>query len=352
MESTKGDMSDAVERAGPDGELARLRQVLDAASDAYLCGDAARLLVDCNRAAESLFGWSRAELVGRPAAEVLDPDDHRDENARLVHSILATPPETPGHDPVRLMLRRRDGSLFDAEVSFWTTGVAGDRLLHSLVRDVTERVRLTQELTEQTERLVEAQRIAGVGSWTWRPEDDAITWSAELYRIFGVDRDAVVNYTSFTERLHPEGRAQVEETIQAALEAGEDFSFDARIVRDDGSIRWIRSRGTPSIELRDGARLLIGTVQDITERKLVEIRAARAEARFRAAFEHSTLGMLLWCRDDGTVVANRAAGDMLGRNPAHLSAKDLTAFVHPDDAATVVALVEELLSGERPSLEQ
>lgn len=139
--------------------------------------------------------------------------------------------------------------------------------------------------------LNEAQRVAHIGSWEWDILADRVTWSDELYRIYGLEPGSIeVTYQAYMERVHPEDREQTAASVGAALEGEEGFEFEERIVRPDGEVRVIQSKG---YVVRDESGLpqrMIGTCHDITERKRVEIELGeRMQALDRSNAELSML---------------------------------------------------------------
>ena len=119
--------------------------------------------------------------------------------------------------------------------------------------------------------LVEAQALANIGSWEWDLQAGTLVWSAQLYRILGVDAGVPLTVDIFTDRLHPDDRMSVEGQIATSVRSGRPLEYEARIVRaDDGETRWISARGRAT-KGDDGAIARItGTVQDITARKLAQ----------------------------------------------------------------------------------
>jgi PAS domain S-box-containing protein len=125
------------------------------------------------------------------------------------------------------------------------------------------------------------ERIAHIGSWEWNLETGALWWNEELYDVYGLDpRSGPLTYESFAAVLHPDDREMVERVVQQALREGDAFAFDHRIVRPDGEVRALHGRGR--VLRDDGGRpvRMVGSGQDITERKQVEeaLRRARDEA--------------------------------------------------------------------------
>jgi diguanylate cyclase (GGDEF)-like protein/PAS domain S-box-containing protein len=165
-----------------------------------------------------------------------------------------------------------DTDLLSAQV--FVALAAMTALLVAAMRTEWERAEaLLARLGESERALAEAQRLAQIGSWTWDVGADRLRWSDELYRIFGLDRDEFgASYESYLACVHPEDRALVEREVRAAAEQATSFRFEHRIVRPDGEVRTIDSRGHAAARANGRAAQLCGTAQDVTERRLIERR--------------------------------------------------------------------------------
>jgi PAS domain S-box-containing protein len=138
------------------------------------------------------------------------------------------------------------------------------------------------ELSSREAQLAEAQSISHIGSWEWDIDSDRVRWSDELFNIMGLEgRGADVTYDTFLSMIHPEDREYVEGYVGRAIESGEMFQYEARIVRPDGSIRVIDARGRVMPGLGGQHTRLVGILQDITERKETEKALADAFSRER-----------------------------------------------------------------------
>jgi PAS domain S-box-containing protein len=138
---------------------------------------------------------------------------------------------------------------------------------------LSERDTAERQLASANASLAEAQEVAHIGSWEWSIADDRITWSDELYRLFGLEPGTGMDYEAYLARIHPDDAARTRELVARAYEDGGAFAFDHRIVWDDGTMRWLHGRGRV-VNGADGRPLrMVGTSQDITERrKLDELR--------------------------------------------------------------------------------
>jgi PAS domain S-box-containing protein len=157
-----------------------------------------------------------------------------------------------------------------------------DRAQHALERagfELEERVRSrTEELSSANEQLArrgrqlaEAQELAHIGSWEWDIPTNVVTWTDELFRLFGLEPQSVeVDYESFLERVHPEDRDLVAGIVEQASRDHRPFAFDHRIVLEGGAVRWIQARGRVIVDESGSAVHMTGTAQDISTRKQAE----------------------------------------------------------------------------------
>jgi PAS domain S-box-containing protein len=127
-------------------------------------------------------------------------------------------------------------------------------------------------------RWQEAQSLAHVGVWEWFVDSDEVHWSDELYRIYGLDPGATpVTSGFYFSKLHPEDRHRVRQKIEDALKSRGEFSFEERILRPDGSIRHLQSRGR-TIHTESGKVVgMIGACHDITDQKIAEHKLLEAQ---------------------------------------------------------------------------
>jgi PAS domain S-box-containing protein len=160
-----------------------------------------------------------------------------------------------------------------AEVSRRRTVERDLRVLNErLERKVASR---TDELRKANERLTEAQNVAHLGSWEWDVGANEVWWSDEMCSIYGVAPGTFVGYETFLDRVHPEDRAFVGETVGRALADRMPFTFDHRIVRPDGRMRVLHANGRVICDADSRPVRMVGTGLDITERK--EAEEARAQ---------------------------------------------------------------------------
>ncbi|MEE9116328.1 MAG: PAS domain S-box protein [Thermoplasmata archaeon] len=176
-----------------------------------------------------------------------------------------------------------------------------------------QRRRATEELNRSKEMLVEAQRVAHVGNWSWNIQTDELTWSDEIFRIFGLNpREFGATYGAFLNSVHPDDIDLVQRSIDRALNERRPYGIDHRIVLPSGEVRFVHEEGEVIANEKGEPIEIIGTVQDITDRKEAEEQIKSSEERFRLVFEHAPDGYILKDLDGTTVDVNRSFAEMLG----------------------------------------
>jgi PAS domain S-box-containing protein len=137
--------------------------------------------------------------------------------------------------------------------------------------DITDARHAAQALARREAQLAEAQQLAHLGSWERDLEADIETWSDEYYRIYGMEPLAVpASFENFIARVHPDDVERVRTLAETAARSGEPYATDFRIVRPDGEVRLIHSRGAFLRNASGKPIRVVGTALDVTERNRAE----------------------------------------------------------------------------------
>jgi len=149
-----------------------------------------------------------------------------------------------------------------------------------LRKEIVERTRAEEALKRSETFLAEGQRLSRIGSFSWRVETGEITWSEELYRIFGFEQDVVMTLDLIATRVHPEDIPLMNDMVEKALDSVRDFEYKHRLLMPDDSVKYLHLIAH-GIRDNDGRLEYIGAVQDVTQRQISE--EALAKARFELA---------------------------------------------------------------------
>jgi PAS domain S-box-containing protein len=225
--------------------------------------------------------------------------------------------------------------------------------LEGAASDRTRLKELEASLRERERQLEEAQRAAGVGVWNWDMAADEVTWSAEVYRIYGEPtsfRPATVGELRLRREGGPPSLGVLLDAMDRVIATGEGYEVDLEIVRPTGEHRWVVARGVRNLDEQGAIHGVRGTVQDITERKLTELRLLEQEQELREAQRAARLGIWRWDKASDTTTWSeevyRAFGmEPGGQVPRFEGMLDLHA---PESRVRLVRAVEAALETAEP----
>lgn len=139
------------------------------------------------------------------------------------------------------------------------------------VRYIVRMGKIVEELRKSESRLANAQRIARLGNWEWHIKTNTLRCSEETYRIFGLrPPESSSSYTALFNSIHPADRDTVEKALHHTLFQQKPYNLDHRVVLPNGSERFVNQQAEVVFDHNDDAILMVGTVQDVTERKFAE----------------------------------------------------------------------------------
>jgi len=196
--------------------------------------------------------------------------------------------------------------------------------------------------------LAESQSVAHVGSWERNLANDEVFWSAELFRILGLNPESdAASFPAFLARVHPEDREKIQVALRETLELRKPYALAVRIILNDGIIRVIQIKGEIVADSAGQPVLMRGTAQDITERWLAEENLKQSLSLLKAALQATADGILVVAKDGTISEFNRQFAKMWGLPEPVIETRDdgkLLAFVldQLEDPAQFLAKVQEL----------
>ena len=212
------------------------------------------------------------------------------------------------------------------------------RILSAVIQhiDITDRKQAEQALRASNRRLEESQRIARIGTWEWNPVTDETYWSDEVYRIFGLEPGSERPCYELAKRLtHPEDTERWQKAVASALKSEHLFRMSYKAVKSDGSVIWIQNEGEIIRDPEGKAIRILGTAQDVTDRKKVEEALRESEDKFRIIVENSH-DVIFSSNAQGEILyLSPSIEKVMGYKPAELIGTPFRSLVHPDDLPAV-----------------
>jgi PAS domain S-box-containing protein len=329
-----------------------LADALDVVADGVIVVDAEQRVVFFNRAAELIFGYSAAEVVGGSLGRLLPSGFASAHHARL-QAFAASGEVTRAMGlSGKVQGLRKDGGQFPVEATISRLGRPGEQLFMVIIRDVTERRRGEDALRESEERYrsIVAAMEEGIALQDASGQIRACNASAE--RILGLTADQMMGRTS----VDPRWRAVREDgspfpgdehPAMVTLRTGKPLSNVLMGVhKPEGELAWISVNSQPLFG--QGGPLPSGVVTsftDITERRRAEQDLRESEERYRSLWDNSLDGILLTTPDGTVRAANPAACAILGRSEEEICGAGRHHLLDPSDPRVAGGLKERARTG-------
>jgi PAS domain S-box-containing protein len=335
-------------RAADDAEIKAdtIRAILNVSHDAYVAIDINGQVLEWNPAAQGLFGWPRAEVLGRDLADLIIPAELREAHRAGLVRVRETGDSTLSGRRVEVVGMDRTGRTFPVELTLQATDVRQTQRFHAFLHDISARRDAEEQLRRQAE-LIDAAPAAIIV----RETDGTIrAWNRGAEQMYGWPAHAVLgrNIHLLLSTQFPKGRPEAEQEL--ALTGGWHGEVTHR--RSDG-----RTVVAVSQHVRRPARggsgyEVIETNTDITERRQAEEALAASERQFRIQFHQSTIGQSILGLDGRLRVVNEAYAKMLGRSADDLVGVHVEAITASEDQAEDTRLRAGLFAGDFESYER
>jgi hypothetical protein len=301
-------------RALAESEL-RFRAMFESSIDGIIVGRANSVVL-ANPAFARMIGLDPADipsdLVNAAVNSFVHPED-RDALLRRHHQRMAGA-DVESRYEIRLL--RKDGTTILAEFHVSRFTVRDEPHALVICRDITERRQAERVLREKEFLLSQSQRIARIGSWSFDLTTRHLAWTNETYRLYGVSPETFTPTVELLMALvHPEDRSLLGGWIESAATGHPAGVHQFRVIRPDGATRILEGQGEVITSLGSKTALLIGTVQDITERRRAEASVLNSEARLAEAQRIAHLGSWEWDAATDTVVWSKELCAILEVDP-------------------------------------
>ena len=252
----------------------------------YFMVDAAGTVLSVNTFGAAQLGYAVSELLGQSVLKVFPAEEQHVAQSNVA-ICLKNIGETHSWEICKV---RKDGSSLWVRENAKAVRRLDNRLIVLIAcEDITERKEAENALRQSEMYLAEAQRLSRTGSFGWRVASGEIIWSEETFRMFGFDKTPSIKHAAVFQRVHPDDRARVEQTIDRASRDGKDFAHGYRLLMPDGAVKHVHATAHAVTDTA-GEIEFVGAVTDITSRKRAEAELHEAQANLAHVTRVTALG--------------------------------------------------------------
>jgi PAS domain S-box-containing protein/putative nucleotidyltransferase with HDIG domain len=249
-------------------------------NDAVIATDDQFHITTWNRAAEKIYGWTAAEVIGRSAAKILTSGLGEDQRAEAQELL-----KDSGSFRSERIHSRKNGQPVYMEVNTIALTDQHSKITGyvSVNRDITDRKQAEEALRENERLLSESQRIGHIGSWSYNLITNSLHYSDEMYRLLDVSpKEFPHTSEAFLNLIYPLDHPAAVQWMEDIRAANQPRELDFRFFRRNGELRYLQCRGAITFDPTGKPVRFIGMAQDITERKLAEIQIRQQIERLSA----------------------------------------------------------------------
>lgn len=269
---------------------ARYYALMEEASDAIVLANAQGQIIEVNRQAESLFGYSREQFTQMHQSQLHPPEMFEEVLQAFNHTTHGLRKAMSN-----TLILRQDGEKIPVDITGTVIPIGEGVIVQGIFRDIRDRQKAEADRQALSERLTLALRSGGIGCWEWDIPQNVLVWDERMFELYGVDPCYAPDQLPaaiWEERIHPEDRIATETLLHQAVQGEKTYNTEFRIIHDDGSIHHIRAHGILTRDAQGQPQKMIGVNFDISDRKRSESNLRESEHRFRRVFDSNVVGML------------------------------------------------------------
>ena len=244
-----------------EASRARYFDLYDLAPVGYFSLSKVGLILEANCTGAGMLGVDRSALPGQSFSRFIFKDDQETFYLLIKDLEVIRRPQT-----CELRMTKGDGELFwaglEAAIAIDDGGAPGWRVV---ISDITERRQVEQDLRQSEQRLRYAERLAHVGHWHWDIKSNRLTWSEEVFRIFGQSPEKPPTYEAFFRMILPAYRDRVRSALRDCLSDKRGSTVEFEVARPDGDVRTVTSTAEASLDENGAPQRVFGILQDITD---------------------------------------------------------------------------------------
>ena len=331
----------------------KLAGILDNADEAIISVNEKQQIQLFNQGAEKIFGYQAAEIMGR-SLDLLLPEAFRHIHRQHIKQFAKS------NESSRKMAersssvygRRKNGEEFPAEASVAKIQTNLGMLFTVVLKDITESQQAKLKLQSSKALLARAEQIAKIGSWEYDHETNERSWSEELFNILGFNKDcSIPPCQAILARVHPKDLLLVKNTLRAGHGSGRAWEIIYRLLTPDGKIKYLESRGEPTVDSEGKVLKVSETIMDVSDRIQAQKSLQRSEQQLRLITDALPVLIAYIDNQQRYRYNNHTYEIWYGKSRSSLQGRAIKEIVGEDNYQKMLPYVEMALAGKAATFE-
>jgi PAS domain S-box-containing protein len=331
----------------------KLAGILDNADEAIITINEQQQIQLFNQGAEKIFGYQAQEILGQPL-DLLLPEIFRQIHRHHIRQFAKLPEKSRQMTErnTNVYGRRKDGHEFSAEASVAKLQTNSGMLFTVMLKDISERQQTLEKLQTSQALLAKAEKIAKIGSWEYDYETKKRSWSEELFNILGFDSNLPIpSCPEILAHIHPEDRLLVKNTLVERHGSGQSWELDYRLLLPDGTIKYIESRGEPTVNSEGKVLKVLETITDVSDRIAAEKSLQRSEEQLKLITDALPVLIAYIDQEQRYIYNNRTYETWYGIPRSTLQGKAIEELVGEKNYQKMLPYIKTALGGKTVTFE-
>ncbi len=333
----------------------RFQEIFEQAAVGIYRTDETGSIIEVNQRLCQLVGYTEPEIIGLDMMGLTHPDDRRSDWPTPWYLGHVPGQMAPHQGTYNFATRfvRKSGQVQWVNLSISLACDDDHAIQYAIVvvEDIGDRKQAEASLRASEERWQLALQGNNDGIWDWDPQTNEVFYSSRWKEMLGyLDQEVGNTIKEREDRIHPEDRNHVFETLQAHLKQElPTYGCEYRLRCKGGEYKWVLDRGQALWDKKGTVTRMVGSCTDINDRKQAEANLRSSEERFRAIVEQAAVGISQLDRDGYYVKVNEKFCSLLGYHESELLGKNYRDITYSEDLDDNMDFSQQLWQGEIPS---
>lgn len=293
------------------------------------------------------IGYSQNELLNLTTADITHPDDLKMDE--IFYRELRLKRKENYEREKRYI--HKNGSIVHVILTVTVVKDIDNQVSHFIAQilDITKRIKANRKLEQTIERLNVATKVANLGIWDLDISKNTLDCNANMYSIWGVDKNSSNFLHEWMDKIHPDDLSYVQQELTKTIEDKVSLNIKFRGLKPNGDIFYLFGFGEAMVDLHGKTTNIIGANLDISELRNKELLLEKSNESFSNTFENSVIGMAILDLDYTCVKVNKSLSKILGYTPQELTSLKIEDITHPDDLKKSLEIFNATRTGQQDS---